>query len=67
MESRKKICVIISKNLYHLLHDCKFNTCIHKHEPGCAIVDAVETNKISIERYESYMNLLETIENDMFY
>lgn len=49
------------------LHDCKFNTCIHKHEPGCAVVDAVENNEISIERYESYLNLLETIEENMFY
>ena len=49
------------------IHDCKFNTCIHIHEPGCAIVEAVEQNEISIERYESYMNLMETIENDMFY
>ena len=49
------------------IHDCKFNTCIHIHEPGCAIVEALEQNEISIERYESYMNLIGTIENDMFY
>lgn len=55
------------KEFLPFIHDCRFNTCIHKHEPGCAVVDAVEVNKISIERYESYMNLLETIENDMFY
>ena len=55
------------KEFLPFIHDCKFNTCIHKHEPGCAIVEAVETDKISIERYESYLNLLETIEVDMFY
>jgi ribosome biogenesis GTPase len=49
------------------MHDCKFNTCIHEHEPGCAVVDAVEDEKISIERYESYLNLLATIEEDMIY
>jgi len=49
------------------IHDCKFNTCIHEHEPGCAIVKAVEENKISFERYESYLNILASIEDDMFY
>ena len=49
------------------IHQCKFNTCIHEHEPGCAVVKAVEEGKISLERYESYLNLLHTIEDDMFY
>jgi ribosome biogenesis GTPase len=49
------------------IHHCKFNTCIHEHEPGCAVVKAVEEGKISLERYESYLNLLNTIEDDMFY
>ncbi len=49
------------------IHSCKFNTCIHEHEPGCAVVKAVEEGKISLERYESYLNLLNTIEDDMFY
>lgn len=49
------------------MEECKFNTCIHQHEPGCAVFDAVENLKISVERYESYLNLLHTIEDDMFY
>ncbi len=49
------------------IHQCKFNTCVHEHEPGCAVVKAVEEGKISIERYESYLNLLNTIEDDMIY
>lgn len=48
-------------------NDCKFNTCTHNHEPGCAVVKAVEDDLISIERYESYMNLLDTIEDDMLF
>ena len=47
--------------------DCKFNTCIHEHEPGCAVVEAVENEEISIERYESYLLILATIEDDMIY
>lgn len=55
------------KEFIPFMNNCKFNTCIHKHEPGCAVVEAVEDEKISIERYESYLNLLATIEEDMIY
>jgi ribosome biogenesis GTPase len=46
-----------------LIHDCKFNNCMHIEEPGCAVKPAVEENKISPERYISYLNILATIEN----
>ena len=49
------------------IHDCKFNTCTHHHEPGCAVTNAVEEEQISIERYESYLSLLQTVEDDMIY
>lgn len=45
--------------------DCRFNTCTHFHEPGCAVVEAVEKGIINELRYESYLNLLDTIEDDM--
>ena len=37
---------------------CKFNNCLHIHEPHCAIKAAVETGSISVERYESYLSIL---------
>lgn len=47
------------------LKDCRFNNCLHIEEPGCAVKMAVEENKIYIERYISYCNILESIpEND---
>jgi len=49
------------------LPGCRFNTCTHQHEPGCAVIEAVEKNKISIERYESYLKLLETVEEDIIF
>ncbi|MFQ6044084.1 MAG: ribosome small subunit-dependent GTPase A, partial [Candidatus Poribacteria bacterium] len=36
---------------------CKFNDCVHIHEPDCAIKKAVEDGEISPIRYESYMRL----------
>ncbi len=44
---------------------CRFNTCTHYHEPGCAVIQAVEEGVIEKERYVSYLNLLDTIEDDM--
>jgi ribosome biogenesis GTPase len=44
------------------LNDCQFNNCIHINEPGCAVKKAVEEGKIAIERYISYCNILESIE-----
>ncbi len=42
--------------------DCRFNSCTHYHEPDCAVRDAVEKKEISAERYQSYINLLLTVE-----
>ena len=46
---------------------CKFNTCTHNHEPGCAVVEALNSGNISGKRYQSYLNILETIEEDLFF
>jgi ribosome biogenesis GTPase len=46
------------------INKCKFNTCTHHHEPGCAVIDAVEKNLISMKRYDSYLRILDTIEDD---
>ncbi|MCA4898112.1 MAG: ribosome small subunit-dependent GTPase A [Bacteroidota bacterium] len=38
---------------------CKFGArCIHLHEPGCAVIAAVENQQISLARYESYLSML---------
>jgi len=44
------------------LNDCQFNNCIHINEPGCAVKKAVEEEEIFPERYISYCNILESIE-----
>lgn len=45
--------------------NCRFNTCTHYHEPDCAVVSAVENDLINSDRYQSYLNILVTIEDDM--
>lgn len=41
------------------LDACQFRSCTHTHEPGCAVRDAVESEGIRRERYESYVALLQ--------
>lgn len=53
------------KEFSPFINSCKFNTCTHHHEPGCAIIEAVENDKINYERYKSYLNILDSIEDDM--
>lgn len=45
-----------------VMSQCKFHNCIHVEEPGCAVKAALETGEISIERYASYRNILDTID-----
>lgn len=45
-----------------LINDCQFNNCLHINEPGCAVKDAVVNGKIDEERYISYYNILESID-----
>ncbi len=40
------------------MHDCRFNNCTHVHEPGCAVLKAIENGKISQSRYKNYLNIL---------
>lgn len=39
--------------------DCRFTPCTHTHEPGCAVKEAVDQGIISVERYNSYLGMLE--------
>lgn len=38
---------------------CRFTPCTHTHEPGCAVKQAVDEGRISAERYNSYLGMLE--------
>ena len=44
---------------FKLKEQCKFNNCLHKEEPHCAVKDALENNKIAWSRYNSYLKILE--------
>ena len=40
-----------------LVAQCQFSDCTHLHEPGCAVIQAVENGKINPQRYDSYLRL----------
>jgi ribosome biogenesis GTPase len=46
---------------------CKYNSCTHNHEPECGVINAVISGGISKIRYESYLRILDTIEDDLYF
>lgn len=40
---------------------CRFRDCLHRHEPDCAVREAVRTGEMDLGRYESYLALLEEL------
>lgn len=47
-----------------IMSECRFNDCLHLDEPGCAIIEAVENEKIAVFRYQNYLNMLSNIFDD---
>jgi ribosome biogenesis GTPase len=48
------------------LSHCQFNNCLHFNEPGCAIKQAVADGEISEDRYVSYVNMMDSIEEKSY-
>jgi ribosome biogenesis GTPase len=44
---------------FKLQDECKFNNCLHKEEPNCAVKKALEDNNVAWSRYNSYLKILE--------
>lgn len=45
--------------IFHFSKGCKFSNCTHTHEPGCAVLKAIDDHYIAQSRYQSYLNMLE--------
>lgn len=46
------------KEIFRYSSECRFNNCTHTHEPGCAVIKAVEDHYIALSRYNSYISML---------
>ncbi|MFK7815064.1 MAG: ribosome small subunit-dependent GTPase A [Gammaproteobacteria bacterium] len=49
-----------------LRSECKFHNCKHIHEPKCAVLNAAAENKINKLRYESYLKMMDNIEEENY-
>ncbi len=47
------------KEIFEFSKQCRFSDCTHTHEPGCAVIKAVEDHYIAQSRYQSYLSMLE--------
>ena len=54
------------KEIFEFSAHCKYGNCTHRHEPGCAVREAVENHYISESRYTSYLNILEDREEGKY-
>ncbi|MGM0472104.1 MAG: ribosome small subunit-dependent GTPase A [Bacillota bacterium] len=55
------------KEMRDYIPKCKFNDCLHDHEPQCAVKAALKENKIAQSRYDSYLNFLSEIKGENNY
>ena len=46
------------KEIFRFSQDCRFSNCTHTHEPGCAVLKALEDHFIAPSRYQSYLSML---------
>lgn len=46
------------KEIFSFSKQCRFSNCLHVHEPGCAVIKAVDEHYIAASRYQSYLSML---------
>lgn len=47
------------REIFHVSSECRYGNCTHTHEPGCAVLQAVEECRIAQSRYQSYLSMLD--------
>ena len=54
------------RDIFHFSKECRFSNCTHTHEPGCAVLQALEDHYIAQSRYNSYLSMLEDKEDGKY-
>ena len=54
------------KEIYRFSQDCRFSNCTHTHEPGCAVLQALDDHLIAASRYQSYLSMLDDKEEGKY-
>lgn len=47
------------RDIFAISADCRFNNCTHTHEPGCAVLQALEEHRLTPSRYASYLSMMD--------
>ncbi|MCF0197864.1 MAG: ribosome small subunit-dependent GTPase A [Bacteroidaceae bacterium] len=54
------------REIFQISADCRFNNCTHTHEPGCAVLAALDEHRIAQSRYTSYLSMLDDKDEDRY-
>ena len=54
------------REIFHFSKGCRFSNCTHTHEPGCAVLEALENHYIAQSRYQSYLSMMEDKEDGKY-
>ena len=46
------------REIFAVGRECRFSNCTHTHEPGCAVLTALDNQTIAASRYQSYLSML---------
>ena len=47
------------RDIFRIAEHCRFRGCTHLHEPGCAVLRALDDGQLAPSRYASYLSILE--------
>ncbi len=54
------------REIFQTGRSCRFGNCTHTHEPGCAVLKALEDGGIAPSRYASYLSMLDDHDEDKY-
>ncbi len=52
--------------IFRIATNCRYNNCTHRHEPGCAVLEALENQEIAQSRYTSYLSIIDDTNPDKY-
>ncbi len=54
------------RDIFRISADCRFSNCTHTHEPGCAVLQALEDHRLAPSRYASYLSMMDDKEEGKY-
>ena len=47
------------REIAELAEQCRFHNCLHRNEPSCAVIGAVQAGEVEQSRYQNYLKMLQ--------